>query len=333
MPSKGGPRRFLIVMVGLALLARGGAAPAAPLAAPPAEGCREKAAASEIEILRALEKAFESSPLVRVAIYFFVSLFFVGLFIDVCFLWRLVRRRASRPAFRPAIGWGIWDVARAVIVFLMAVVVFRLAGPAVRYLSGASDVSLTVVFQFLAELVTLCFLFRLLPGGWSRALTELKITRDGLPGRIFTGVKGYVGFLPVLFLLNRLTVLVADRVGITLESQEQIGFFFAEISFPAFLFLVLFVAVLGPIIEEVFFRGFSYQALRRKLGRWPSILLTSLLFAALHGNFTVFLPIMGLGVLLAYVFETSGSLVPCFTIHICQNGLAVAGALLVKLYT
>jgi membrane protease YdiL (CAAX protease family) len=42
-------------------------------------------------------------------------------------------------------------------------------------------------------------------------------------------------------------------------------------------------------MEEILFRGFAYQAVRGRLGRWPSILLTSLLFSALHANAAVFL--------------------------------------------
>ena len=318
---------FLAAMLGAPLTAEASAA-----APPPGGPSLTRAAASDIEVIRTLEKAAETSLLVRELIYAFASLFLIGLFLDVRFVWRRLRRRAPPPPLRLGVGWSVLDVTRAVLVFFMAVVVLRAMDPVARRLLGASDISLTVATQFLAEVATIVFILQLIPGGWSSAVRALRLTANHLPRRLALGVKAYIGFLPVLFVLNLITEEVASRAGIHLESQRQIGFFFVNLSTPAFLFLVVFVSFLGPLIEEIFFRGFAYQALRRRFSRWPSIVLTSLLFSALHANVAVFLPILGLGVLLAYVFETSGSLIPSITIHVCQNSVSVAGVLLVRLY-
>src|SRR6476646_5704173 len=51
------------------------------------------------------------------------------------------------------------------------------------------------------------------------------------------------------------------------------------------LFLVaLFAVVLGPVFEELLFRGFLLPLLQRVLGAWPAILLTAIGFALLHGS-------------------------------------------------
>jgi membrane protease YdiL (CAAX protease family) len=50
------------------------------------------------------------------------------------------------------------------------------------------------------------------------------------------------------------------------------------------LFLVaLFAVVLGPVFEELLFRGFLLPLLQRALGAWPAIVLAACGFAALHG--------------------------------------------------
>jgi membrane protease YdiL (CAAX protease family) len=184
--------------------------------------------------------------------------------------------------------------------------------------------------QFLAELAAICLLLQCVSSRWRNAFGRLGLSRGNVISHIATGVTAYVGFLPILLLLTWLTEEAARRTGIGLEPQEQIGFFFADLSSPSLVFLVIFVAIVGPVFEEIFFRGFAYQALRRRWRRWPSVLATALLFSLLHASFSAFLPILGLGILLACVFESSGSLIPSIVIHVCQNSVAVAGALLVR---
>ena len=79
------------------------------------------------------------------------------------------------------------------------------------------------------------------------------------------------------------------------------------------------IAVFGPVIEEVFFRGFLYTALRKRMNILYSILISSCFFSLLHTNPLGFVPILALGMLLAYVREKTGSLVPSIGIHIMHN--------------
>lgn len=288
----------------------------------------------EMELLRAFEKAAGESPLFSALVYSFLLVLALGIVFDIGVAWRMIRRRFRWPHRLAGVSWGAADVARVALVFLAALCVLHALYPLCgRWPGGISEISFSLIIQFLAEVAALWFMCALIPSGARGALRSIGLRAGDTPGQIAQGVKAYVGFLPVLLLLARITEIIASHFGIALESQEQIVFFFADLSLPSLIFLVLFVAFLGPCIEEVFFRGFAYQALRRHLTQWPSILLTSLLFSALHANAAVFLPIMGLGVLLACMFERSGSLVPSITIHVCQNSLAVTAALLLRSFS
>jgi membrane protease YdiL (CAAX protease family) len=298
---------------------------------PPSENIGVKHIPSEVEILAALQEVARGSAFLRFLISAFTFLIFLGVAIDIRFLWRLSLHRETWDGAVGAVDWGLLDVVRVSLIFLLALFCLQALYPVLKLLPGsASDVSLSVAFQFVAELVALLFLLRLIPAHWGRALRWLGLSTEHFWRGVSTGVKSYIGFLPVLLLLNWLTELIASLAGVELEPQEQLGLFFRDISASTLVFLVCFMVFIGPVFEEIFFRGFAYQAFRRYGGRWMCILVTAILFSALHASVSVFLPIMGLGILLAYVFEKSGSLIPSITIHICQNSLGVAGVLLIR---
>jgi len=105
---------------------------------------------------------------------------------------------------------------------------------------------------------------------------------------------------------------------------------YKEESMRLLLIFSLFMGLVGPIFEEVFFRGFVYQAFRRKIGVVHGILLTSLIFAALHGHWVAFLPIFLLAVILNLLFEKTGSIIPGAVMHMTHNSVMLLITLQLK---
>ncbi|MGH7185898.1 MAG: lysostaphin resistance A-like protein, partial [Pseudomonadota bacterium] len=89
---------------------------------------------------------------------------------------------------------------------------------------------------------------------------------------------------------------------------------------PLILFLL---AVVVPIGEEVFFRGLVYGGLRLRWGVAIGALASAVFFAAVHTQVVHALPIFALGLLLALVYERTGSLVPAMVAHGINNIVAV----------
>lgn len=83
-------------------------------------------------------------------------------------------------------------------------------------------------------------------------------------------------------------------------------------------------AIVVPIGEEVFFRGFVHNALRNKFGMWASIVISSFVFALAHGNLTQSIAVFFAGLCLAWLYEKSGSLWTPIFAHGLNNGLAIA---------
>lgn len=85
------------------------------------------------------------------------------------------------------------------------------------------------------------------------------------------------------------------------------------------LLLVALIGVIVPIGEEIFFRGLTYGALRRVLRRPFAVVVSALFFAGVHFQPVEILPILILGVILASLYEYTGSLVPGMIAHGMNN--------------
>lgn len=93
--------------------------------------------------------------------------------------------------------------------------------------------------------------------------------------------------------------------------------------------LVLLVISLGPLVEELLFRGVLLSALLQRWRVLPSVLITSVLFALVHLSGLQFhwyaVPqLILLALLLAWLRLRSGSIWPAVVAHGTNNLLAVA---------
>jgi membrane protease YdiL (CAAX protease family) len=86
--------------------------------------------------------------------------------------------------------------------------------------------------------------------------------------------------------------------------------------------LVLFVfgwGVFPPIAEEIFFRGFLFAALRRRMRAPFAVMLSAAAFALIHPFGEPMLAAFVLGLVVATVYEYSGSLLPPIMAHMGLN--------------
>ena len=80
--------------------------------------------------------------------------------------------------------------------------------------------------------------------------------------------------------------------------------------------------VVAPFAEELFFRGFLYQAFRNSFGVLPGALLSAVIFGAIHLEFFKLVQLAILGVILALLFEKTKSLWSPIMLHALNNTLA-----------
>ncbi len=83
------------------------------------------------------------------------------------------------------------------------------------------------------------------------------------------------------------------------------------------------LVVLGPILEEILFRGALLRPLKRKVGPISAAVFTGLLFALVHLEWQVLPPFILLGIALGLLRNWSGSTVPGMLVHATFNGAAL----------
>jgi membrane protease YdiL (CAAX protease family) len=176
-----------------------------------------------------------------------------------------------------------------------------------------------MVNSSILDVLTVIFIIHFTVGQYREKLISLGISLRNFSRNVFYGVVGYVAAVPALVAALIVIAVVVSVTKYVPEKQPIVELFLKEES-PTFLaYSSVFAAFVGPFIEELFFRGFMYGALKRYVGIFASMALTSAVFAMLHAHIVGFLPIMMLGMLLAYLYEKTGTLVAPITVHMIHN--------------
>lgn len=258
-----------------------------------------------------------------------------GLGIDIFLLSRKMRGLPIFQATAPpvTVGWGLREVAQLFIFlfFLEAVIILSemTVGFFVDIKHWNRDV-LLMANSLVRNLGVMCLVLV-----WAKWRFHARFESIGLTAKDFwknvkRGIVGYLALIPILFAILLVLSFAAQFFSYEPEPQAVVQIYLKGSSDNILFIFTLFVALVGPVIEEIFFRGFTYTAFRDRFGvRWATI-ASAFLFALLHMNFIAFIPIFFLGVFLAVLFEKTRSLVPSMTVHMTHNFLMVNAALFFK---
>ncbi|MBD3379848.1 MAG: CPBP family intramembrane metalloprotease [Candidatus Omnitrophica bacterium] len=283
-----------------------------------------EAAAREKKLL----ELAETDPLM----YFFAGIFnlsilflvFAGFLFDIYLGARFFRKEqvAPRLGIPPAPAWGIGDVGKAALIFLTSGYIFAIFQELfikVLPIMGNDNfrmVAGTAAMNLVAISVILYFIVK--KRGQEVEASGLN-RRGGVLRGIFYGAAGYIALLPVLIVIMLTTYFVSRALKYEPPVQPIVEVFLEEKQTSVLMVSTLFAAVFGPVAEEIFFRGFMYPAIKKRFGIIWSMFLTAAIFSLLHTHIVGFLPILALGLLLAYLYERTGSLVAPITVHVIHN--------------
>lgn len=127
----------------------------------------------------------------------------------------------------------------------------------------------------------------------------------------------YIGTYLVMFMLS---IVLSKLLPSHLEGLEMA---FEEMMKQPFVLLVLVIAVMPAIGEELLFRGLVFGSMRQKYKVAWAIFLSALFFGAYHTNLVKLIPTGLLGACFAYIVYKSGSIFISMFLHFTNNFLSV----------
>jgi uncharacterized protein len=204
-----------------------------------------------------------------------------------------------------ALGWAV--AVTFLFVWLLSVIV-----------SLRPSAQLDLVSRFGCQVVA--YLFGLF------AILQLHAPRTSI--RDFLGVRPtHVSFYPLALLLGlalegplgAMYQAIDRRWPNTGEVEAELIRTITEGGTVKQIALGLVLVVLGPILEEVFFRGALVRPLRHRHGAPLVVAVTTMLFAAAHLEPQKILPIGLFGLALGVLRVASGSLLPPILLHATYN--------------
>lgn len=229
---------------------------------------------------------------------------------------RLARRLApERKALLPP--WGFGHLALAVLAGVVC------AGAVAVLAPGAPETGLIGIMwrgaaiSFGAALAIAAIVVRVAPDG----LASLGLCSSRNLGAAASALAVWALALPGLWGLGLAWPWVLERLGVPIEPPLLLESLAAARG-PALWIAVLLAVVVIPFLEEVCFRGFLQPLLVRRWGGACGVLVTSVLFASLHG-WSAFGPVLGLSLILGAVMLRTRRLSAPFVVHAANNGLAI----------
>ena len=82
---------------------------------------------------------------------------------------------------------------------------------------------------------------------------------------------------------------------------------------------ILCVGIIGPIAEEVLFRGLILGGLSKTCNKWLAIIASAIVFGVVHGHPIGIIYATCLGILIGWIFCKTGSLLSVILFHIAYN--------------
>jgi uncharacterized protein len=261
------------------------------------------------------------NPLSAAAAGVEIALFLWGLWL----IWRLALSPAARSAQRSA-RLPAWDIPKRDFVLMLclaatgALAASALAGTIVRWRQLDRDASLVLGGAAL-HLGILAGLLAFYLGFAPRPAADSSRS----VGALRSGAATFLITLPIVIGISNGSEFVLRILGLPAGKQELVSILENTDSMVLRVTLVIIATLLVPITEELLFRAGLFRYLRSRIPRQAALLLTALLFGALHVDWTTMgglaslVPLTVLAVIFSIAYERTGNIGTTMVAHALFN--------------
>lgn len=231
------------------------------------------------------------------------------------------RTRKVPMRARMAIGLPLWVFLGFILAQLIIVAAIYVLSAFGIEVVGLNESVFNTVIAAIVYVLTLVIVVGL---PWlikKRSTTKSDVGLMGLPTWRDIGLAP-LGFV-IYILLSGIVVYALTQFVPSFDATQAQDVGFADLSqryeyFLAFITLV----VIAPVAEEILFRGYLFGKLRKSIPLWAAILLTSVLFGAVHGQWNVGIDVFVLSVVACLLRVVTGNIWSGILLHMIKNGLA-----------
>lgn len=201
------------------------------------------------------------------------------------------------------------NVKRAGWAFLWMSVMFILASLFVSFFFPYLGIGEMALFSELTLLIPALLLL-------SKAKVKIpeQLHLKGIrPSTILLVLVYHICCYPLILAMNSFTMAISDNTALDITDQ------FGD---EPFFMMLLFIGFIGPLVEELVFRGIILGGLRTTGRIFSAVALSALLFALAHMNINQFSYTICAGIFWGLLVEATGSLIPSMICHITMNSVS-----------
>jgi len=220
-----------------------------------------------------------------------------------------------------------WSTKETIIIFATTITLMILAMIAGNQLqifpdkSGNNVKILKVVAAFILQWTILLIPIIFITKKKYRNLAKnLGFEKTGILKTIGYIVKSYLTYIIIVFLIL-LGILYLDLKIPGFQAQKELLPLFGTAKTNLVVAGIIAI-VIGPIVEEIFFRGFLLRSLSNQWGIITANISTAAIFALFHMQLQSIIPIFILGLIINKIVIDSKSIVPAIAFHVFNNAVA-----------
>ena len=220
-------------------------------------------------------------------------------------------------------------LAVIILILLQVITAFgsELVSPILaRKITAISQENITLILMCVSFVISLAIPYGILKLYLPKEkdiLREEKSTQEYKDNRkksIIKCIKYIALSIPVMSMIQMICSFAIEKFGISSDLMDKVGLFNYSGKLATML-LFIEIAVLPAIFEELFIRKGVYGILRSK-GTIFATIVSALVFATIHLNFSQFIFAFLIGILFAMVREKTGKLYPTMILHFINNAIA-----------
>ncbi len=159
--------------------------------------------------------------------------------------------------------------------------------------------------------VTVIIVFRCLR--WSETgLRRFLVRKDALPVLLLTCVLAAALIIPMQYMEDYFSPSLSDELVQMFQSMTNLrgGY--------------LVLGIIAPVAEETVFRGAILRSLMEiNRHNWIAVVLSAIIFGAVHGNLAQFSHAFLVGILLGWLYIRTRSVLPCMAVHWVNNTVVI----------